>query len=80
MFAAPAEDGTAQVARRWRTAVARLAETGMRLTQTPETAAMSVWSSVHGRLLLDRPASGLWQLGDVHAFVDDLTRSLSALA
>jgi hypothetical protein len=79
MFALPAEDGPTQVAERWRTAVARLAETGMRLTQDPKTAAMSVWSSVHGRLLLDRPASGLWQLGDVHAFVDDLTRSLTTM-
>ncbi|MFC5833475.1 TetR/AcrR family transcriptional regulator [Nonomuraea insulae] len=79
MFAAPVADGTAQVAERWRTAVARLAETGMRLTQAPETAAMSVWSSVHGRLLLDRSASGLWQLGDVHAFVDDLARSLTTI-
>lgn len=42
-----------QLADRWRSAVARLAETGIRATQTPEAAAVSVWSAVHGRLLLD---------------------------
>ncbi|MFJ3712624.1 TetR/AcrR family transcriptional regulator [Streptomyces sp. NBC_01387] len=73
------EQETARVAARWRSAVARLAETGMRLTQTPEAAAMSVWSSVHGRLLLDRTGGQVWELGDVHSFVEELTRSLSTV-
>ncbi|MET9533212.1 MULTISPECIES: TetR/AcrR family transcriptional regulator [unclassified Streptomyces] len=76
--AGPQDEGPAEVAARWRTAVGRLADTGIRLAQSPEAAAVSVWSSVHGRLLLDRPAGGVWRLGDVHAFIDDLTRSLSA--
>ncbi|MFE2375226.1 TetR/AcrR family transcriptional regulator [Streptomyces sp. NPDC059398] len=76
----PEDEGPAGIASRWRTAVGRLADAGVRLAQTPEAAAVSIWSSVHGRLLLDRPAGGLWQLGDVHAFIDDLTRSLAASA
>lgn len=71
------EAETAAVADRWRRAVARLADTGMRLTQTPEAAAMSVWSSVHGRLVLEGTASRVWQLGDVHDFIEVLTRSLA---
>ncbi|NDZ81546.1 TetR/AcrR family transcriptional regulator [Streptomyces sp. SID10853] len=76
----PHDEGPAEVAARWRTAVGRLTEPGARHTRSPEAAAVSVWSSVHGRLLLDRPAGGVWQLGDVHAFIDDLTRSLQAPA
>lgn len=69
------KEETAELAHRWRTAVRRLADTGMRLTQTPEAAAMSVWSSVHGRLPLDKTAGGVWPLGDVHDFVEELARS-----
>lgn len=70
---------TAAVAARWKAATSRLAESGMRLTQTPEAAAMSVWSSVHGRLVLEGTASKVWKLGDVHDFIDVLVRSLSDL-
>ncbi|MEU5839975.1 TetR/AcrR family transcriptional regulator [Streptomyces diacarni] len=69
----------AEVAERWRTAVTRLADTGMRLTQTPEAAAMSVWSSVHGRLLLDKSLGSVWHLGDAHDFVEQLSRSLATV-
>lgn len=72
-------DETARVADRWRTAVARLAGTGMRMTQTPEAAAVSVWSAVHGRLMLEGSAGRLWHLGDVHDFVEELTRSLGTV-
>lgn len=75
----PHKEETGEVANRWRTAVTRLADTGMRLTQTPEAAAMSVWSSVHGRLLLDNTAGSVWQLGDAHDFVEELTRSLATV-
>ncbi|WP_019546638.1 TetR/AcrR family transcriptional regulator [Streptomyces sulphureus] len=71
---------TEALAVRWRTAVARLAESGLRVTQSPEGAAMSVWSSVHGRLLLERGGGRVWQqLGDVHQFVDELVRSLATV-
>jgi AcrR family transcriptional regulator len=75
---APNGAGVEQVASRWRTGVTRLSETGLRLSQDPETAAVSVWSSVHGRLLLDRSVGALWSLGDVHTFIDELTSSLTA--
>ncbi|MDV9201468.1 TetR-like C-terminal domain-containing protein [Streptomyces sp. Wh19] len=80
MFGAPelCGDGPEQVALRWRTAVARLAETGLRLTPTPDAAAVSVWSTVHGRLVLGRAASGTGSADDMHAFVEELTRSLAA--
>ncbi|MFI6093649.1 TetR/AcrR family transcriptional regulator [Streptomyces sp. NPDC051218] len=67
----------ALLADRWRTAVTRLAATGMRLTQTPEAAAVSVWSAVHGRILLRNSAGQVWNLGDVHDFVEELTRSIT---
>lgn len=70
-------DETAAVAARWRAAAVRLADVGMRLTQSPEAAAMSVWSSVHGRLVLEGTASTVWELGDVHDFIDVLARSLA---
>lgn len=73
------EEEIGQVAARWHAAVTRLAETGMRLTQPPEAAAVSVWSSVHGRLLLDRTAGRVWHLGGVHDFVDQLTASLATV-
>lgn len=72
----PHEKRAAELASRWREAVVRLADTGLRLTQTPEAAAMSVWSAIHGRLMLDGTASRVWQLGDVHEFIDVLTHSL----
>ncbi|MFG2894474.1 TetR/AcrR family transcriptional regulator [Streptomyces sp. NPDC048248] len=71
-------DETTRLAERWRGAVARLAESGMRMTQAPEAAAVAVWSAVHGRLLLDGSA-GMWDLGDVHDFVEELTRSLATV-
>ncbi|MFJ4840684.1 TetR/AcrR family transcriptional regulator [Streptomyces sp. NPDC088746] len=69
--------GPDEVGQRWRRAVARLAGTGMRLSQTPEEAALSVWSSVHGRILLGRPLSGDGPDDGVHDFIDVLTRSLT---
>jgi AcrR family transcriptional regulator len=70
---------TARLADRWRSAVARMAETGMRVTQTPEAAAVSVWSAVHGRLLLGDGTADAWHLGDVHDFIDELTRSIATV-
>lgn len=70
--------GPDEVGQRWRVAVARLAQTGMRLSQTPEAAALSVWSSVHGRILLSRPLGGDGPVDDVHDFIEALTRSLTA--
>jgi AcrR family transcriptional regulator len=67
------------LARRWRTAVRGLSEAGMRLTQSPEQAAVSVWSSVHGRLLLGGRVGEEWKLGDVHRFVDELADSLATV-
>lgn len=69
---------TAEVADRWLVAVNRLSDSGTRFSPTPEVAAMSVWSSVHGRLVLEGTASGVWKLGDVHDFIDVLTRSLAS--
>ncbi|MBV1935618.1 TetR/AcrR family transcriptional regulator [Streptomyces sp. BV286] len=66
-----------RLADHWRIAVARLAETGIRMTQTPEAAAVSVWSAVHGRLLLEDSTTDEWDLGDVHDFVDELIRSIA---
>ncbi|MFB6549279.1 MULTISPECIES: TetR/AcrR family transcriptional regulator [unclassified Streptomyces] len=70
---------TARLAERWRGAVARLAETGMRTIQTPEAGAVAVWSAVHGRLLLDGGAGQMWSLGGIHDFVEELTRSLATV-
>ncbi|NDZ78973.1 TetR family transcriptional regulator [Streptomyces sp. SID10853] len=72
-------DETGRLAERWRAAVARLAETGMRTTQSPEAAAVLVWSAVHGRLLLEGSSGQVWQLGGVHDFVEELTRSLATV-
>uniref|UniRef100_A0AAU1M358 TetR/AcrR family transcriptional regulator n=1 Tax=Streptomyces sp. NBC_00148 TaxID=2903626 RepID=A0AAU1M358_9ACTN len=69
--------GPDEVGQRWRVAVARLAGPGMRLSQTPDAAALSVWSSVHGRILLGRPL-GEGPVDDVHDFIESLTRSLTA--
>lgn len=38
----------------------------------------SVWSSVHGRILLGRPLGGGGPEDDVHEFIETLTRSLTA--
>lgn len=75
MVAADVMDALAD---RWRVGVRRLAESGMRVTQTPERGAVSVWASVHGRLLLDSPRGGSWGLGDAHRFVDELMAALAA--
>ncbi|MDH6523078.1 AcrR family transcriptional regulator [Streptomyces sp. SAI-135] len=72
-------DEIQQVADCWRRSVARMAETGIRLAQTPEAAAVSLWSAVHGRLLLGDDTANAWRLGDVHHFVDELARSLSTV-
>lgn len=80
MFAAtPFGTGPAGIAARWREAVVRLAETGMRLTQTADDAALSVWSSVHGRLALDGAAASVSPRADTHAFVDGLVHSLATV-
>lgn len=70
--------GLDEVGQRWRRAVARLAGPGLRLSQSPEEAALSVWSSVHGRILLGRPLGGDGPEDDVHEFIETLTRSLPA--
>ena len=70
---------TDRLADRWRTAVRRLSEAGTQGPQTPEQAAVAMWSSVHGRLLLDDPAGEMWNLGDVHRFVDELAGALAAI-
>ncbi|MFJ4921293.1 TetR/AcrR family transcriptional regulator [Streptomyces sp. NPDC088725] len=70
-------DGTARISERWRTSIARLAETNARVARAPETAATWVWSAVHGRLMLDLSSAGaLGPLGDMHTFIDDLTHDL----
>ncbi len=65
-----------QVAERWRTAVVRLREQGIELSQTPEQAAMFVWSSVHGRLSLSSAIEAVWPPGDVFSYVEKLVESL----
>lgn len=71
---------TDDVAERWRAAVAGLAEESMRMTQTPREAALSLWSAVHGRLMLDMSVRGMWPQGGVHEFIEDLTRSVTTPA
>ncbi|GGL15466.1 TetR family transcriptional regulator [Nocardia jinanensis] len=72
------DDGanSGDVAERWRVAVTWLAEEGMRLTMAPREAALSLWSAVHGRLMLDLSVRDVWPQGGVHEFIDDLTRSV----
>ncbi|MFF3573277.1 MULTISPECIES: TetR/AcrR family transcriptional regulator [Nocardia] len=65
------------VAQRWHMAVTWLAEEGMRMTQTPWEGAMSLWSAVHGRLMLDMSVRDMWPQGNVHQFIDELTRSVT---
>ena len=65
-----------QVAERWQAAVVRLGEQGIELSQTPEQAAMFVWSSVHGRLALSSAVEAVWSLGDVFLYVERLIESL----
>jgi len=68
---------TTDVAQRWHTAVTWLAEEGMRVTQTPWEGAFSLWSAVHGRLMLDMSVRDMWPQGGVHEFIDELTRSVT---
>ncbi|MFB7657472.1 MULTISPECIES: TetR/AcrR family transcriptional regulator [unclassified Streptomyces] len=70
---------TARLAERWRDAVVRLVEGGVRTILTPEAGAVMVWSAVHGRLLLDGGAGQMWSLGGIRDFVEELTRSLAAV-
>ena len=70
-------DPAVWVASRWRTAVNRLRDHGLRMSQTPERAAMSLWASVHGRLVLAPHVDSVWELGDVHQFVEALVASLA---
>ncbi|MBK0870886.1 MULTISPECIES: TetR/AcrR family transcriptional regulator [unclassified Saccharopolyspora] len=65
-----------QLAERWRAAVVRLREQGIELSQSPEQAAMFVWSSVHGRLTLSSAVEAVWPLGDVFVYVEKLVDSL----
>ncbi|KPI03979.1 hypothetical protein OK074_4758 [Actinobacteria bacterium OK074] len=46
--------------------------TSFRVTQIPEAAAVSVWSAVHGCLLLEESTPD-GNLGDVHDFIDELS-------
>ncbi|MFJ8019463.1 TetR/AcrR family transcriptional regulator [Streptomyces sp. NPDC096311] len=64
-----------ELAERWFRAMTRLSEAGLHLMQGPEQAAISAWSSVHGRIALDQSTSPHC-LGDVHTFVDDFAASL----
>ncbi|MCI2421325.1 TetR/AcrR family transcriptional regulator [Saccharopolyspora sp. K220] len=66
----------AELAERWRTAVARLREQDIELSQSPEQAAMFIWASVHGRLALTSTVESVWPLGDVHDYVEKLVESL----
>lgn len=64
----------AAVAERWCAAVSRLIGEDVR---TVRETAMSSWSTLHGRLMLDLPARGMWPQGDAHEFVEDLARSVA---
>lgn len=66
----------AELAERWRTAVARLREQDIELSQPPEQAAMFIWASVHGRLALTSTVESIWPLGDVHDYIEKLVESL----
>ncbi|WP_243794834.1 TetR/AcrR family transcriptional regulator [Saccharopolyspora gloriosae] len=70
---------TTEVAERWHAAVTRLAAEGMRLTQSPQEGALSLWSAVHGRLMLDMSVRDVWPQGGVHEFIEELTRSVTTI-
>lgn len=70
---------TADVAERWLTAVTRLAAEGMRMTQSAREGALSLWSAVHGRLMLDMSVRDMWPQGGVHEFIEVLTRSVTTI-
>lgn len=69
-------DAALKLAERWRRAVVRLREQGIELSQSPEQAAMFVWSSVHGRLSLSSAVEAVWPMGDVYTYVERLVESL----
>lgn len=77
VFGEPLGAGPAAVvADRWRAAVERLRDhQELRISQT-EQAAMSLWASVHGRLVLGPTVEGMWDLGDVHEFVDRMVATV----
>lgn len=70
---------TTDVAERWHAAVTRLASEGMRMTQTPQEGALSLWSAVHGRLMLDMSVRDVWPQSGVHDFIEELTRSVTTI-
>ncbi|MBW0105759.1 hypothetical protein [Pseudonocardia sp. KRD291] len=57
----------------------RLSADGMRMTQSPQDGAMSLWSAVHGRLMLDMSVRTVWPQGGVHDFIEELTRSVTTI-
>lgn len=71
-----APSAAAELAERWRLAVLRLRDQGIELTQSPEQAAMFIWSSVHGRLALASTMDAVWPLGDVDDYVEKLVDSV----
>lgn len=68
--------GAEELALRWRTAVVRLRDQGVELSQSPEQAALFVWSCVHGRLVLASTVEPLWPLGGMDEYIDKLVESL----
>lgn len=71
-----APDAAAELAQRWRTAVIRLRDQDIELSQSPEEAAILVWSSVHGLLALTSIVGPVWSLGGVHDHIEKLVYSL----
>ncbi|WP_369228636.1 TetR/AcrR family transcriptional regulator (plasmid) [Streptomyces sp. R39] len=64
-----------EVLQRWQRAAARLREDGVTMTDTA-TAAMYLWSAVHGRLALTPLLTFAGEPSDVHQFVEQVVHEI----
>ncbi|TVT17540.1 TetR/AcrR family transcriptional regulator [Amycolatopsis acidiphila] len=69
------ESPALELVERWRRATARLRDDGVSVGDI-DSAAMYLWTSVHGRLVLSPLISSVWQAGDVRRFVELLVREI----
>jgi len=60
-----------ELVERWRRATSALRDDGVAVGDV-DSAAMYLWTAVHGRLVLSPLISSVWELGDVHRFVERL--------
>jgi AcrR family transcriptional regulator len=69
------ESPALELIERWRRAIARLRDDGVAVGDI-DSAAVYVWTSVHGRLVLSPLINSVWRSGDVGSFVELLVREI----